>query len=204
MKVIKKFVDYIGVSLEGNNANNNLVRGLNSYNKTIKTLKLLKRYEIPFGIYLTLNKMNIKSLKQILLKIKKIDPTNISLNELVLRGRARKNRKELYLKLNKEEIFQTIKEVFPKENLKLEKGCNINPKKIFLTSEGKFYFCTEIRQCKRSMSLGSFIPTKLHKFTKFLKEFSKRKKEKSCPYVSYSSNKITLNFLTGEKCQYIK
>jgi len=201
---LKKYVNSVGISIEGTKEANDFIRGENSYNLVSKTLKLLNQEKIPFGIYMTLNKQNLSNLKKTLKKINKYNPQNISLNELVLRGRAKKNKKEIYLKINREKILKILKEIFPNERFRIERGCNINPKNIFLTSEGKFYFCTEIRQCKKTNYLGSFLPAKFHKFTEFLDNFSKKELPKDCPYLSYVSKNITLNFLTGEKCPYLK
>jgi MoaA/NifB/PqqE/SkfB family radical SAM enzyme len=201
---LKKYVNSVGISIEGTKEANDFIRGENSYKRIKRTLRLLNKEKIPFGIYMTLNKQNILSLKKILKEITKYNPQNISLNELVLRGRARKNKKEIYLKINKKEILDTLNEIFPNERFKIEKGCNINPKNIFLTSEGKFYFCTEIRQCKKTKFLGRFLPPNFHKFTEFSNNFSKKNLPKNCPYLSYVSKNITLNFLTGEKCPYLK
>lgn len=201
---IKDCINYIGISLEGMKKENDFIRGKDSYKKTITGLNLLNKNKIPFGIYLTLNKKNIKNLREILKKIKGFGPLNISINEIVLRGRVRKNKKELYVKINKKQIFTLLREIFPNEKFRLEKGCGINPRSIFLTSEGKFYFCTEIRQSNKKKSLGSFIPPKFHKYTEFLENFSKRDLSKECPYFSYNSKHITINLLTGEKCPYLK
>lgn len=204
IKILKEYVNYIGVSLEGTEEANDFIRGKGSYNNVIRTLKLLSKKKSHFGIYITLNKYNIISLKETLKKISRYRPQNISLNEIVLRGRARKNKRSLYSKIKRKEILNTLKEIFPKEKFRIERGCNINPKNIFLTSEGKFYFCTEIRQCKKTKSLGDFLPPNFHKFTEFSKNFSKKELPKKCPYLSYVSENITLNFLTGEKCPYLK
>jgi MoaA/NifB/PqqE/SkfB family radical SAM enzyme len=201
---LKKYVNSVGMSIEGTKETNDFIRGKNSYNKVKRTLRLLNKEKIPFGIYMTLNKQNILSLKKILKEITKYNPKNISLNELVLRGRAKKNKKEIYLKINRKEILDILKEISPNERFRIEKGCNINPKNIFLTSEGKFYFCTEIRQCKKTKFLGSFLHPNFHKFTEFSNNFSKKNLPKNCPYLSYVSKNITLNFLTGEKCPYLK
>lgn len=202
--LVKKYVGCIGVSLDGTKKENDFIRGENSYNKSIKSLKLLNTNKIPFGIYLTFNKRNIKNLNEILREIKKFKPSSISLNELVLRGEARKNKKELHIKVNRKFVLEAILGVFPNETFEIEEGCNIDPKNIFLTSEGKFYFCTEIRQCKKRKNLGSLVPFKISNFTKFLEDFSEEALPKTCPYISYVSKKITLNFLTGEKCPFLK
>jgi MoaA/NifB/PqqE/SkfB family radical SAM enzyme len=201
---LKKYVNSVGISIEGTKEENDFIRGRNSYNKVNRTLKLLSKNKIPFGIYMTLNKQNILNLKKTLKQIKNYSPRNISLNELVLRGRAKQNRRDIYLKINREEILNILKEVFPNEKFRIEKCCTINPKNIFLTSEGKFYFCTEIRQCKKTKFLGSFLPPNFHKFTEFSNDFSKKNLSKTCPYLSYVSKNTTLNFLTGEKCPYLK
>ncbi len=204
INLLKKYINSVGISIEGTKEANDFIRGKNSYNKVNKTLRLLGKNKIPFGIYMTLNKQNILSLEKILKKITEYNPQNISLNELVLRGRAKKNKKEIYLKINRKEILKILKQIFPNERFRVERGCNINPKNIFLTSEGKFYFCTEIRQCKKTNFLGNFLPPNFHKFTEFSNNFSKKNLPKNCPYLSYVSKKITLNFLTGEKCPYLK
>lgn len=201
---LKRYISYIGVSLEGMEKENDFVRGKGSYNKTINAIKLLNKVKIPFAIYLTLNKKNIKNLKRTLKKIKKFNYSHISLNELVLRGRARKNKRELYLNVNRKEIFGILKAIFPNEKFKVKKGCDINPRRIFLTSEGKFYFCTEIQQFKKTKNLKNSTLPKFNEFSKFSKNFSRKKMPKKCPYVSYFSKHITLNFLTGEKCPYLK
>lgn len=200
---IKEYINYVGISIEGTKKANDFIRGEGSYTQVNKTLKLLIKNKISFGIYMTLNKKNNLNLKKSLQEIRKYNPQNISLNELVLRGKAKQNKKEIHLRINKEDILNILKGVFPNEKFRIEKGCNINPRNIFLTSEGKFYFCTEIRQCKTSNYLGSFLHTKFHKFTEFLNKFSKEELPNECPYISYVSENLTLNLLTGEKCPYL-
>jgi MoaA/NifB/PqqE/SkfB family radical SAM enzyme len=200
---IKNYISYIGVSIEGMEKENDFIRGQGSYKKTISCLALLNKNKIPFGAYLTLNKTNVKHLEIILKKIKAFDPFNISINEIVLRGRARKNKMRLYKKINKKEIFDFLKRIFPNERFKLEEGCTANPRNIFLTSEGKIYLCTEIQQCNKKKYLGSLIPFKFNT-APLLNKFSKINLHKECPYAAYISKHITLNFLTGKKCPYLK
>lgn len=204
INLLKRYINSVGISIEGTKKANDIIRGENSYKKVKKVLRLLDKEKIPFGIYMTLNKQNLSSLRKTLKEIIKYNPKNISLNELVLRGRAKQNKRELYSRIRGEEILNILKEVFPNERFRIEKGCKINPKNIFLTSEGKFYFCTEIRQCKKTEFLGSFLPPYFHKFTEFSKNFSKKGLPKTCPYLSYTSKNITLNLLTGEKCTYLR
>ena len=201
--LLKKYVNSVGISIEGTKEANNFIRGENSYNAVKKAISLLDKEKIPFGIYMTLTKQNLPNLKKILKEFKGYGPQNISLNELVLRGRAKKNKKEISPKINRKKILETLKEIFPNELFRIEKGCNIDSKKIFLTSEGKFYFCTEIRQCNETNFLGSFLSQNFHKFTEFSDNFSKKNLPKNCPYLSYVSKNLTLNFLTGEKCPYL-
>jgi len=204
IKSLKNLIEYIGFSLDGLRTSNDKIRGENSFKKTINSIKLAKRNSINFGIYATLNKLNLNKLEEFLVFIKKLKPMNVSLNEVVFRGKAKKNRKDLLCNLDSDIILAKIKKIFPKERFRKEKGCLINPKKIFLISDGRFYLCTEISQLKPSLYIGRFLPPNFRKYSLFLKNYKNLKLPSKCPYVTYASDKISINLLTKNKCWMVR
>lgn len=194
VKLLKKLVSYIGFSLEGLEKENDIMRGKNSFNKTIQAINLIKKEKIPFGIYITINKFNKKNFEEFLIFIKKLKPANISINQIVLRGNAKKN-KQIKINIDEDKILRNIKRIFRKQRFKKETGCLIKKDKIFLNSRGKAYLCTEINQVNGSKWYADLLKMR----------FRKMESQKSlCPYFSFVSKNISLNLLTNEKCLHLK
>lgn len=189
---IKKWISYVGISLEGLEKENDSIRGKGSFKKTLKSIELLKNKKIRFGIYTVLTKYNKIRFKEFLINIGKKNPANISLNELVVRGRTRKNKKQIYYKPVKKEIINILKEVFPQEKFREEKGCLINTKRIFLNPVGKVYLCTEIYQNNPRAYVGDLSKDLYNKIN--------RPKINKCRYYSIASNKISLNLISQNYC----
>ncbi len=197
LKEIKKDVAYFAISLEGCSKHNDLIRGNSSFDKTLHTLDLLKEEKIPFGVHLTLTSKNHQFLKEILIFFKSLNPFNISINELVLRGRALENQDELFTVIRSKDILKKISEVFPNEKFVKETGCIANKSSVFMTSEGALYICTELRQTNPKEKIGNILEIESIKIPN---KFSKLSNLCNCPYYVYHSKKISVNLLTNDSC----
>jgi len=204
IKNLKKFVDYLGFSIEGLEKENNKIRGSNSFRKILSAIKIAKKENINFGIYVTISRFNVHKLEEFLTFIKSLNPMNISLNEIVYRRKARKNKKKLFCRINPYKIVTLVKKIFPDQKFRKEMRCDINPKKIFLVADGKFYLCTEIFHINPSLYIGKFFPQNFKRYGLFLKTYKSLKPPFKCPYITYASNNISINLLTKDKCWMVK
>ncbi|MBU2576533.1 MAG: radical SAM protein [Nanoarchaeota archaeon] len=191
---IKKYVTYFAISLEGPQEENDSIRGSGTFTKTLVAIRLLKMENIPFGIHITLTSKNYSSLNKTLNLIKELEPFNISINQLVLKGRALENKEELDLDINVDKILSIVREIFPEEEFSKDKGCKAKPSSIVLTSEGNIYSCTEIRQNCPARNIGNILDDTPKKESEIVYNSCK------CPYYSYNSRRISINFLTGDGC----
>jgi len=195
IKILKSLITYIGISLEGLEEANDNIRGKGNFKKAIQAINLLKNLKIPFGIYLTLNKINLKDFQSTLLFLKDLKPFNICIHELIYRGNARNNKKELYIKINKKLIIKEIKIVFP-EKYKTQHYCQINPKIIFIDSLTNVYVCSEIKQKFPQRKMGNLL-NNYNGLINNLNNLNPIHKNILCPYVSIKSNNISLLFQRG-------
>lgn len=200
IKRIKGLVEYLGFSLEGLKCSNNKIRGEGSFERTLKAIRLTKKFDINFGIYSTINRFNINNLEKFLSFLKDLNPLNISLNQIRLRGRATEN-KEIYIEVGQQEIINIVKEVFPEQNFRKKGDCSIDPRKIFLTANGKFYPCIELKQVIPFTYIGEILKYNFkEKYSPSFKKIEERSKGK-CPYLSLTSDKISINLIRDSvKC----
>lgn len=203
IKRLKKYIDTIGVSLDGSNSTiNDQIRGYGTFKKIIRSLLLIKRNKIPVSIYTTINQINISDLPKIFQLSKQLAIPNLRLNQLSLRGKAYKNSLVLKLdhknRLNLENyILFCYKEIFSadtNQDLFIENQCTANPETIFLSSTGYIYPCVEIFQRDPFLHFGNILSLKDPQkfFSDYSLLFKKIKKEKNCPYKTIRINNISL------------
>ena len=110
--IVEKITNYscisnISVSIDGNELENNFIRGNGSYCKAINFLNnlvTLKRFNLKVGINLTLNKLNYKSLE--LKEMIDLGIDYILINRIIENGRAKKE-----LILNDDEYLDGIEKI---------------------------------------------------------------------------------------------
>ena len=63
IKLIKELFCYVALSLEGDKAAHDYTRGKGTWDKAIRAIKLFRKNKIPFGVYITINRLNIDNLE---------------------------------------------------------------------------------------------------------------------------------------------
>lgn len=101
-------VNYVQVSLDGNQPqNNDLTRGLGSFEKSINMIKLLKSIDVHVSCRITLQKNNYKEFRQIYEYIhNELKVADITVNEVQPVGRGKENSE---LNLTEQERIEFIK-----------------------------------------------------------------------------------------------
>ena len=207
IKKIKSFVDEIGISLDGPFPQiNDKIRGRGTFKKILRIIKILKFYQIPLTIYVTISKINLEYIESILNLISDLKIEKIRINEVSLRGRAYKNRSLLGIskerkKNLKDSLLGIFKKHFPQFEVRLNKKCEANRKTIFLSPLGYIYPCIEIFQRKSSCHLGNIRECNFKRFLRYRKVIFKDPKIK-CPYEEFRGNNFSalLNDSFIKKC----
>ncbi len=211
IKLIKKYIDEIGISLDGSSSEiNDLIRGEGVFEKIINSIKILRRYKIPVSLYSTICKLNINDFENIFKLINSLEVESVRVNEVSLRGRAYRNRKKLAFskgkKLNlKSQLFKTFEKFgYRDEDFLFFDSCEIDNKNIFLSPKGFVYPCIEIYQQKPDNHLGNILGISKENFKKRRREYIKSKPRK-CPYQFMVRDNLALclNDLSV-KCKFSK
>ena len=165
---LKKYVDEIGISIDGSSSKiNDQIRGSKTFKKIIKAISILKTYKIPITLYITINKINYSDFGDILKLVRSLKIPNIRVNEISLRGRAYKNRK--YLSINnypnnttEKYLLNSLKSNLGsdfKKHLRMiyNKNCGADLNTIVLSPTGYIYPCIEILQKCPEHHFGSIL-----------------------------------------------
>jgi len=127
-KFKKLKIDYVQVSLEGMERNNDRIRGKGTFKKIVKAIKLLIKDKINTSISTTVTKQNLQDIPLLIKLAKQLKVSGLGLRRLVPIGRAEQI-KELMLspQETKELYFYTIKTnqelAGEKSKLRLGIGC---------------------------------------------------------------------------------
>lgn len=197
IKQIKNYVDKVGISLDGSSAKvNDQIRG-KSFDKIMVAIDLLRKEKIPLALYVTICKLNIDDVRNILELAKSLEINNIRINEISLRGRAQKNRdklaldKQSQLKL-KENLVAMLREFGRKDDYLLScNACEINNKNIFISPKGYIYPCIEIYQQEQGSHLGNILEVGKSTF-KNRRDRYINQKPTTCPYQFIVNNDLVL------------
>jgi len=131
-EIVKRFkkleVDYVQVSLEGMEADNDYIRGKGTFKKIIKAVEILVKGGINVGISVTMTKKNKEDVKPLVELAKKLGVTSLGLRRFVPIG-AGKGIKDLMLSAQDVKrlylyVTEKNKELFKdKSKLKIGMGC---------------------------------------------------------------------------------
>lgn len=189
IKKMKGFVAEIGISIDGSSPEtNDKIRGKGTFRKILKAIVLIKKFEIPLTVHLTVNAINFQDLGETVKTVKKLGVENIRINEITLRGRAALNKNLLSIDKNSDFENYVSEKVNKAFNLSPNKvdchtsdGCEVNPDIIFLSPDGHIYPCVEVFQTQPSLSLGRILDSDQDTL-KAYKKVAKKSKGNNCPY----------------------
>ncbi len=92
IELIQKHFDYVGVSIDGTKTTHDKFRGFNgAYEQSIKSIELLKKYNIKVGLRFTLSAKNYKDILHIFDLSKSLDISKVYISHIVNAGRSSKN-----------------------------------------------------------------------------------------------------------------
>lgn len=128
-KIKRLRVSGIQVSLEGTEKNNDEVRGKGTFKKTIKAMKLLSRFKIPFAVSLTLTKKNSNDIFHLVELLNKLGAYQLNVRRLVPQGRGRGLKNNMMDPLSLRDECLKIKEINKnlakqKNKLRVSLGCD--------------------------------------------------------------------------------
>jgi radical SAM protein with 4Fe4S-binding SPASM domain len=104
----EKEIRYIQVSIEGDREHNDNIRGKGSFEKTIKTIKLLVSYKIPTAVSLTLTQNNIDSVPSLARIFGELGVWRFSTRRLISIGRGEKLKDSMLSARNLNEYYINI------------------------------------------------------------------------------------------------
>lgn len=210
IKKIKSFVDELGISIDGASPIiNDQIRGYGIFNKIIRSILLIKKYEIPFSLYVTINNLNLCDLENILKIAEKLEAQSTRFNEITFKGRAKENRKILEISKSDQNLLNNLLEKnLPeclnqyKNNDKVGNICDINPQTIFLSAKGLIYPCSEIFQEMPLNYLGNILKITSEFFEKYESFYIKNIK-KQCPHrFLFGKNSVICLNSSSIKCSF--
>lgn len=112
LKKLKELdINYIQVSLEGTERNNDKVRGAGSFNRTIETIKMLDRAGIFARVSLTLNKQNIKDVKSLVILLDRLGTECLGVRRFIPWGRGRELGRSLLQPRTLQKFYSQMKEL---------------------------------------------------------------------------------------------
>ncbi len=190
---IKKYIDKIGISLDGSNSIiNDKIRGHGNFKKTIKAINLLNEQKIAIILCITISKINKNDLNNIINLSKKLNIKEIHISEILIRGKAYKNKK--YLKLTKNDKINLKNKLYKKmdNNFIVKKNCDIKNTNFFLSPQAYLYPCIELYQKNDKINFGQFLRLNnknIENFEKYCKK--NNNKNIRCPYKTGHSKYIS-------------
>lgn len=207
IRKIKRYVDELGVSLDGASPKiNDAIRGKGTFKKIIQAINLISFHRIPFVLYFTLNQINLDDFGNILNLVKFLGIKRIKITEVSLRGRAYQNRSFLKLQARAKEnlkrnLLKILKRYFHKIEKSWNQNCSIDPNTIFLSPLGYIYPCVEIFQKNPRCHFGNIRYINSKNFQKYREIISKLSKiNKKCPYKEIKGS----NFLLSLNNTFVK
>lgn len=192
----------LGVSLESfDKSIFENIRGINTFDKVIYNLSLIKTNDVPCTLYATLFQQNINGVKNYLESAKNFG-FDVHFNQITMRGRASAN-KELEVKKDYHTLLEIVEnavyEVYGETLEFIEDYCWASGNAYQIDAFGNIYFCTEIKQLGEKFKIGNI---KSFPFTEWLNNMYFRNFNfiKECCYSVYYASKVTLLLDNCQKC----
>jgi len=204
LTLIKENNVHLGISIESFNKDHfEAIRGVNTFDKLMSNIDVLRSKNIPFDIYTTFNKYNTNEIKEILTYAKKYN-SKVHFNDITVDGRAKENKD--ILTDNKsilDDILTYSKEVFKIDELAFDDTCWATNSVLFISSEGNIFLCTEENRCNRKTKLGNIKTFPIDQYYKNIPIVDYEKEKLKCPYKVYFNEKITYNSNVNNKCSLL-
>jgi SynChlorMet cassette radical SAM/SPASM protein ScmE len=134
-KVIEKLnqyrrrLDYIQVSVDGSRAEtHDRIRGRGSFDKMMQGIGLLKKYQMPWVVRVTVNKLNIHDLKDTLkLLYEDLELKQFDVNEAFPRGAGHCNNSTLEMSIEERRLAFQVMQEFDKKHPGVASGAQAGP-----------------------------------------------------------------------------
>ena len=197
--------DTVGISIDGQNAEHDLIRGAGSYHKAIQSIIDLLNLKVQVIAYVTINGINIHLQKQILNELIELGVRSFHFNQLNIQGNAIANR-QLHLTCGQDEIkrqlFQQINELVDIDiDCKWDGSCSIEPNVVYMSCQGQIYGCVEIATHNPKDSVASINDMDIGlKWRRYHSAFTR---PKECKYEVFNNNGIVIQ-LNCDECPLIE
>ncbi len=126
---VRKRLDSIQVSIDGSNSvTHDKIRGKGSFDKMMEGINNLKKYNLPFTVRSTINKLNVNDLKGILsLLYNDLNLKTFGVNEAFPRGAGHCNHSSLEMTPDERRYSFKIMQEFDKKHPGVAKGAQAGP-----------------------------------------------------------------------------
>ncbi|MEI7539512.1 MAG: radical SAM protein [Candidatus Saccharibacteria bacterium] len=197
--------DTVGISIDGQNADHDLIRGAGSYQKTIQSITNLLKLNVQVIAYITVNGINIHSQKQILNELIELGVRSFHFNQLNIQGNAIANR-QLHFNCSQDEIkrqlFQQINELV---NINIDRkwddGCSVELNTVYMSCQGQIYSCVEIATHNPADSIASINDMDIGlKWRRYHSAFTR---PPGCKYGVFNNNGIVIQ-LNCDECLFVE
>jgi MoaA/NifB/PqqE/SkfB family radical SAM enzyme len=199
-------VDQVGVSIDGNEAIHDLIRGYGSYRKTVSTLKTIIALESIVSVYMTINSLSINCLREVISELIELGVSSFHLNEINYAGRVKVNQhlkiSGLHEKQKIEIISLQLDPLIEISSFSNDHSSAISPRIAYVDCNGKIYPCAEFAIVDPETSIAALLDNDFS--DKFQAYYSNVKISGKCMYSSYSAPGINICLNSSELCPAMK
>lgn len=125
----RKRLDYVQISLDGSSPEtHDLIRGKGSFNRTLRGIEFLKKYNLPWTVRVTINKLNVYDLDAILFFLHdKMGLKSFDVNEAFPRGAGQCNNSTLEMTPDERRLSFRVMQSFDREHPGVASGAQAGP-----------------------------------------------------------------------------
>ena len=181
------------------------IRGKNTFDYTMATLKKSKEMGIPSKIYTTLTKLNINEIDELVKNAHDLG-LGIHFNDVTMDGRAKANANDLGVEDNQDiaEIISGASEKYYDDSLmQAEDDCWADADILFINSKGNIYLCTEICRTTTNGYIGNIHSFPIEEWYLKIGKFSCTGIFNKCPYRVYFNEYITYTSNVDCECPFV-
>lgn len=209
LEVFRKYGVSVIVSLDGYTAEaHDAIRGLGSYNSAVRSIRHAAIAGLKVAACMTVNRTNFSHIRPLVRFASLNGCSRIILSEIVNLGRATEHWPDLALTpTERQELFlvadDTARAVLDEPLLHLNGNCWIDGSTVFISSDGRLYFCTELFQRWPDLSITHVRNPEM---AELLRDAFRtwRRPSGSCCYQVYASSRMTLVANQESRCAWAR